>query len=116
MYKNDSGFTFIEVMLSLVLLAIVGTILSSVFMNNIGVIQISKNRSNALNTVKNEINHSILDYNGLSQSITLVFNEGLSDEISIDIDGQLISETESYTTLNGDSSDVTLEYIEVVVP
>lgn len=115
-FKDEDGFTLIEILITLVLLAIVGMMMTSIFGNNIEHVKISKERVASLNQVQSEINDSILDNNGIENEFVLVFNEGLSDQEIINITGKLISEDEPYTMADGSNKNITLQYIEVVVP
>ena len=115
MFKSEAGFTFVETMLSLLILAIVFTLLSTIFINGIGIIQLSQIKTDALNRAQNSISQSILATNGNNQNVTLVFNEGQTDEISFNIDSLLITETESYTR-RGNTNEITIQYLEVVMP
>lgn len=105
--KND-GFTLVEVLLSLAIFAIIGITLTSAFMNGAHGLQLSQRRSQDLNTAQLRINEAILNYdNSDTDTITVVFNQGKSDQVSITVDGMLIQEE-----ING----VLLEYFEVVMP
>lgn len=102
-------------MLTLVLIAIIATLFSLIFVNGIEAIQLSKNKHEALNSAQNNITQDIINNNGLTDSMTLIFNEGLPDAESYNIEGQTISETVTYTLPNGKMEEVTLKYFEVVV-
>ncbi|MFW5981591.1 MAG: PulJ/GspJ family protein [Halanaerobiaceae bacterium] len=116
MLKSEDAFTFLEVMLSLVLLAIVFTMLSSSFMNGIGVIQHNQRKTETLNQVQSNLNNSILSTTGNTENVTLVFKENEDDEgIDFSIDALLISERDTYT-FKSSSRDIKLEYYEVVMP
>ncbi|MEJ6950043.1 type IV pilus modification PilV family protein [Natronospora cellulosivora (SeqCode)] len=115
MIKSEKGFTFVEVMLSLVVLTIVFLMLSSSFMNGIGIIRSSQNKREALNTVQSELNRSILRTSGTNRNITLVFREHHEEEnaIPIQIPALLIEETAEYS-FNNEIRDITLEFYEVI--
>lgn len=116
MFKSEAAFTFIEVMLSLVLLAIVFTMLNSSFINGLGVIQINQQKSKSLNQVQSNLNNSILSTRGNDETVTLQFTGDEDDEDTvISIDALLISERDT-CTFKSSTNEVILEYYEVVMP
>ena len=108
MLHRDDGFTLIEIILTILIFAVVGLTLTSAFMNGAFGLQLSSQKSQDINTAPFNLNEAILNYDNTgSDTITIIFNEGKSDEVSITVNGQLIQEE-----VNG----VILEYFEVVIP
>lgn len=109
--NNENGFSLVEVMLSLVLLAVFGTLFSSVFLNNIDFIEMSKNRTDAVKTAQTELNNAILqDETGATEDIALDFSDG-SDVVSYTIPGEILSEEIDYPSAETVSS---VDYFRVV--
>lgn len=106
---NDGGFTLIEVIVTLVIFAVIGTLLSSLFINGLSGLQLSTIKNEEINTLQHQLNEAILNYdNTNSDEIEVVFNEGEIDEERITVNGELIRIVEN--------NEVILEYFEVVMP
>src|SRR5690554_2278413 len=108
MINSEDGFTLIEMLLTILIFAIVGLTLASVFMNGAFGLQLSSQKNHNINTAQYNLNEAILNFDntGLA-TITVIFNEDQVDEISLTVNGTLIQEE-----ING----VILEYFEVVIP
>ncbi|MEJ6950046.1 type II secretion system protein [Natronospora cellulosivora (SeqCode)] len=112
--KEKKGFTLIEIMLSLVILATISIVISLYFVNGMNNLRVSMERQNAINSVSSTMNKNIMqNINSIEDEIEILFNNNGS-EISLKASGKIFEELETFNNEDGIST-ISLSYFKAVI-
>lgn len=112
MLKKNDGFTFIEIILTIVILGIISiAVIPGMIMGLKGIIT-EGNKEAAIYNAQSEIDRLIAVDSSNTDELIIIFSEGESDEKEVTMKGELLEVTSNYVTNNTESlsGKITITY------